>query len=105
MERPLVTHLWCATYDGRIPTDTNYYPLFAGSYDEAVEEYAGYAADYGLPTENVAFWYQLTAAVRSDWTPVGEDTDYREVIKQVVKEFQNPPEADVEGSHPGRVSN
>ena len=101
MERPEITHQWVVTYDGKNPEDTFRSMLFASSYEQAVREYEDWAIDNGYPLDNVTFWYQLTAVARSDWTPVGEDTDYDQLMDVIWREFRTTePSPEIFGSHP-----
>ncbi|WP_210580244.1 hypothetical protein [Actinomyces succiniciruminis] len=104
MDRPEIIHQYVVTYDGLNPDETRRALLFADTYDGARAEYIDWAIEHNLPLDNVTFWYQLTAMARSNWTPVGEDTDTDELMDVIWNEFQTKTAPEVFGSHPGSPS-
>lgn len=83
-------HEFAAIFHTPHSNETITVPLVANSLDEARETAEDLAMRHGYNITDIEYMYRLNLYASTKWVNVGQDTNYDEVMKELLSPFNTP---------------
>lgn len=77
-----------ATFNGEPPSPENTMYIISQDYQYALQEAEDYALSHGLDPHTIRMFYRVQVTVYTRFIPVDEETDFKEAIDILYKEFR-----------------